>query len=61
MYDDLKKKVVIAGASKGIGLAIAKKYIFEGYETILLSRTAPKKIQKKFLLVSNRFNKRKAS
>ena len=35
MYDDLKKKVVIAGASKGIGLAIAKKYIFEGYETIL--------------------------
>lgn len=47
MYDDLKKKVVIAGASKGIGLAIAKKYIFEGYETILLSRTAPKKKFKK--------------
>ena len=47
MYDDLKKKVVIAGASKGIGLAIAEKYIFEGYETILLSRTAPKKKFKK--------------
>ena len=47
MYDDLKKKVVIAGASKGIGLAIAEKYISKGYETILLSRTAPKKKFKK--------------
>jgi len=47
MHDNLKRKVVIAGASKGIGLAIAERYISEGYETILLSRSAPKKKFKK--------------
>jgi NAD(P)-dependent dehydrogenase (short-subunit alcohol dehydrogenase family) len=47
MYDNIKKKVVIAGASKGIGLAIAEKYVDEGYEAILLSRSSPKKKFKK--------------
>lgn len=36
-----KKTVIIAGASKGIGLTISKKYISQNYETIILSRTRP--------------------
>ena len=37
----MKKTVIIAGASKGIGLTISKKYISQNYETIILSRTRP--------------------
>lgn len=36
-----KKTVIVAGASRGIGLTISKKYISQNYETILLSRTRP--------------------
>ena len=48
------KKVLITGASKGIGLAIAESFLQEDAKTCLVSRgsNALFKNEKKFLLIS---------
>lgn len=40
------KRVVITGASRGIGAAIAEEYFNNGYDLILLSRTKPEFTEK---------------
>jgi short-subunit dehydrogenase len=45
------KRVIITGASNGLGLELAKSFIKKGFEVVGLSRTAPKDVKIKHIKV----------